>query len=142
MSPKTAAQTMRVVGWISIVTAFFFAWGSVTDFSGANNLFFSYAASGSEGIAGIATQEARLALAIAGGLFGGLMGFYVFVTAAGIEQGNDLIRRGTIYAFLTWFLIDSSASLATGNTFNVAINVAILALYLFPVLMVRYENGS
>jgi len=137
MSPKKAAKTMRVIGWISIVVALFFAWGSVADPTGANNLFISHASSGGEGIAGIATQEAKLALAIAGGLFGGLMGYYVFISAPGIEQDNAMIRKGTIYAFLIWFVIDSSASWGTGNAANVAINVAILALYLFPVLLVK-----
>ncbi len=136
MSPKSAATTMRFIGWASIVVAVFFAWGSVADFTGANNLFLTYASSGDQGIA---TQEAKLALAIAGGLFGGLMGYYVFISAPGIEQGRAFIRKGTIYAFLTWFVIDSSASWGTGNTANVAINVAILALYLFPVVLVRDE---
>lgn len=142
MSPKAAAHTMRIIGWVSIVTAIMFAWGSVSDPTGGNNLFLTYAASGSQGIAGIATQEAKLALAIAGGLFGGLMGYYVFISAPGIEQGNALIRRGTIYAFLTWFIIDSSASFGTGNPVNVAINVAILLLYLGPVLLVRQDAAE
>ena len=139
MSPQTAARTMRIIGWISIPVALLFAWGSVFDFTGANNLFLTYAASGDEGIAGIATQEAKLALAIAGGLFGGLMGYYIFISAPGIAQGNEMIRKGTIYAFLFWFVIDSSASWGTGNSFNVVINIAILALYLFPVMLVKTE---
>lgn len=140
MSPKAAARTMRIIGWISIITAILFAWGSVSDPTGGNNLFLTYAASGGQGIAGIATQEAKLTLAIAGGLFGGLMGYYVFISAPGIEQGNDLIRRGTIYAFLIWFVIDSSASFGTGNPSNVILNVAILLLYLGPVMLVRRDS--
>lgn len=140
MSPKTAAKTMRFIGWISIITAVLFAWGSVSDPTGANHLFFNYAASGSEGLAGIATQEAQLALAIAGGLFGGLMGYYLFISVPGIEQGNAQIRKGTIYAFLTWFVIDSSASWGTGNAFNIIINIAILALYLFPILLTKSDT--
>jgi len=137
MSPTTAARLMRFIGWISIISAALFAWGSVSDPTGGNNLFLTHAASGSEGISGIATQEAKLTLAIAGGLFGGLMGFYIFVSAPGVEQANTMIRRGTVAAFLIWFLIDSSASFGTGNATNVLINIAILALYLGPVLLVR-----
>ncbi|MEL6876208.1 MAG: hypothetical protein AAGM33_12100 [Pseudomonadota bacterium] len=142
MSPQAAARTMRIIGWISIPVALFFAWGSVSDMTGANNLFFQYAAAGDEGISGIATQQAKLALAIAGGLFGGLMGYYLFISAPGIAESNALIRRGTIYAFLTWFVIDSSASIGTGNAFNAVINVAILALYLTPVLLARNEPAA
>ncbi len=144
MSPQSAALTMRVIGWTSIAVAILFGWGGVTDFTGANDLFLTYAASGIQGIQGIATQEAKLALAIAGGVFGGMMGFYTFISAPGIEQENQMIRRGTIYAFLTWFVIDSSASIGTGNAFNVVINIAILALYLLPILLVKQaaQKGS
>jgi hypothetical protein len=137
MSPTTAARLMRFIGWISIISAALFAWGSVSDPTGGNHLFFTHASAGDAGLAGIATAEAKLALAIAGGLFGGLMGFYIFVSAPGVEQANTMIRRGTVAAFLIWFLIDSSASFGTGNATNVLINIAILALYLGPVLLVR-----
>lgn len=142
MAPKTAAKLMRNIGWVSIVTALLFAWGSVYDLAGANDLFLTYAASGNEGIAGIATQEAKLVLAIAGGLFGGLMGFYIFISAPGVERQDPSIRRGTIYAFLTWFVIDSSASIGTGNAFNAVLNIAILALYLLPIMLVKSETAQ
>ncbi len=141
MSSSAAARLMRIIGWISVISAVLFAWGSVGDPTGANHLFFTHASSGDAGLAGIATPEAKLALAIAGGLFGGLMGFYIFIAAPGIEQGHGMIRRGTILAFLTWFLIDSSASLGTGNVANVAINIAILTLYLAPVMLVRQPSN-
>lgn len=137
MSPKTAAAAMRIIGWFSLIVAVVFAWGSVFDPGGLNDLFLQHAASGDSGIDGIATQEAKLVMAVAGGVFGGLVGFYLFVSAPGIEQQNTMIKRGTILAFLIWFLIDSSASIGTGNATNAALNVIVLAFYLWPVLLVK-----
>ena len=137
MSPQAAAKSMRMIGWFSLFVAVVFAWGSVFDPGGVNDLFLQHAATGETGIAGVSTQEAKLVMAIAGGVFGGLVGFYLFVSAPGIEQQNPMIRRGTILAFLIWFLIDSSASIGTGNATNAGLNVVVLAFYLWPVLLVK-----
>ena len=128
---------MRIIGWFSLLIAVVFAWGSVFDPGGLNDLFLQHAATGENGIAGVATQEAKLVMAVAGGVFGGMVGFCLFISAPGIEQQNPMIRRGTILAFLIWFLIDSSASIGTGNATNAGLNVVVLAFYLWPVLLVK-----
>ena len=103
----------------------------------ANDLFFRLASSGNEGVAGLNTLEAKMAMAIAGGVFGGLMAMYVFISAPGIEQGSELIRKGTIYTFLTWFVIDGGASIASGNIPNLIPNTVFLITYLAPVVLVK-----
>ena len=62
---------------------------------------------------------------------------YVFITAPGMEQGSELIRKGTIYTFLAWFAVDSSASVASGNAANVIPNMVFLVVYLTPLLLVK-----
>ena len=133
-------KSLCIIGWFSLLIAVVFAWGSVYDPGGVNDLFLQHAAAGETGIEGVATQEAKLVMAVAGGVFGGLIGFYLFISAPGIEQQNQMIRRGTILALLIWFLIDSSASIGTGNATNAALNIIVLGFYLWPVLLVRYPN--
>ncbi|MEP3225482.1 MAG: hypothetical protein ABJO01_05865 [Parasphingorhabdus sp.] len=142
MSPATAARSMRIIGVISIITAIFFALAGVNDFTGANNIFFAIASSGTDGVAGLNTPEAKLAMAIAGGLFGGVGAFYLFVSAPGVEQGNERIRKGSIYAFLTWFIIDSSASVASGNAVNIIPNLGFLFIYLLPLTVVKQPRTT
>jgi len=142
MSPTTAARSMRIIGVISIIIAAFFALAGVNDFTGANDIFFSIASSGTEGVAGLTTPESKLAMAIAGGVFGGLGAMYLFISAPGIEQGNALIRRGSIYVFLTWFVIDSSASVASGNAPNVIPNLVFLVVYLAPLMLVKQTSAA
>ena len=80
---------------------------------------------------------AKLAMAIAGGVFAGLMAIYVFVTAPGVEQGSELVRKGSIYSFLVWFAVDSGASAASGNSANIIPNIVFLIVYLTPLLLVK-----
>ena len=93
-------------------------------------------------MAGLTTPEAKLAMAIAGGVFGGLGAMYLFISAPGVEQGNELIRRGSIYVFLTWFVIDSSASVASGNAANVIPNLVFLAFYMAPLLLAKQTGAA
>ncbi len=137
MSQQAAALMIRIVGVISLITAILFALSGVNDFTGANEIFFQIASSGGNGVAGLETQEAKLAMAIAGGVFAGVAAFYLFITAPGIEQGNELIRKGSIYAFLTWYVVDSGASVLTGNAVNVVPNSIFLLLYLAPLVLVK-----
>ncbi|WP_422345082.1 hypothetical protein [Parasphingorhabdus sp.] len=142
MSPTATAFSMRIIGVISIITAVLFALAGVNDFTGANDIFFNLASSGTEGVAGLTTPESKLAMAIAGGVFGGLGAMYLFISAPGIEQGSSLIRKGSIYVFLTWFVIDSGASIASGNAANVIPNLVFLVVYLAPLLLVKQTEAA
>ena len=137
MSPQATGLYIRIVGSISLLVAILFSLAGVNDFTGANDLFFRLASSGGNGVAGLDTAEAKLAMAIAGGVFGGMMAMYIFITAPGVEQGSDLVRKGSIYAFLVWFLVDSGASVASGNPQNVIPNSMFLVIYLTPLLLVK-----
>ena len=137
MPPQATGLYIRIVGSISLLVAILFSLAGVNDFTGANDLFFRLASSGGNGVAGLDTAEAKLAMAIAGGVFAGLMAMYIFITAPGVEQGSDLVRKGSIYAFLVWFLVDSGASVASGNPQNVIPNSMFLVIYLTPLLLVK-----
>ena len=137
MSPQATGLYIRIVGSISLLVAILFSLAGVNDFTGANDLFFRLASSGGNGVAGLDTAEAKLAMAIAGGVFAGLMAMYIFITAPGVEQGSELVRKGSFYAFLVWFLVDSGASVASGNPQNVIPNSMFLVIYLTPLLLVK-----
>lgn len=137
MSPQAAGRYIRIVGCFSIIVAIIFAFAGVNDFTGANEIFFQLASSGGNGVAGLDTPEAKMAMAIAGGVFAGLMAMYVFITAPGIEQGSELIRKGTISTLLVWFAVDSGASVASGNAANVIPNSVFLIVYLAPLFLVK-----
>jgi hypothetical protein len=138
MSPTAAALFMRIIAVSSIITSVLFAIAFYTDPTGLNDLFFRYASSGSDGVAGVATQEAKLALAIAGGIFAGFSAMLLFIGAPAIETGDTKMVRGVQLSVLTWFVVDSSASALGGNAVNIIPNIAFLLLFLAPTLLVKY----
>jgi hypothetical protein len=135
MTPKSAALMMRVVACISIITSALFAIGGVADPTGLNDLFFQYASTGTDGVAGIATQEAKLAVAIAGGIFAGISAMLLFVAAPAIEAGNPKMIRGAQLSLLTWFVVDSSASAFGGNAVNIIPNIVVLLVLMAPMML-------
>lgn len=137
MSPQATGRYIRIVGSFSILVAILFAFAGVNDFTGANDIFFRLTSSGGNGVAGLDTPEAKMATGIAGGVFAGLMAMYVFITAPGVEQGSELIRKGSIYTFLVWFGVDSAASVASGNAQNIIPNIIFLVVYLTPLFVVK-----
>jgi len=141
MSPSFAANFMRIIAVISLVTAPMFAFASIADPTGLNNLFLHSVSSGEAGLAGITTQEARTSLAIAGGIFAGFAAFLLFVTAPGIKRGDRNIVRGSQIAILIWFVVDSGASIASGNPANAGANIIFLILFSAPLVLV-WKNSS
>jgi len=142
MQPKTAANFMRFMAIISILSGIIFAIGVVSDTAGINALFLNIVSSGNEGLGGITSPEAKVMLAIAGGVFAGFGAMLLFVAAPAIEESDTRIKRGFIYALLIWFVVDSSASIAGGNAMNAVSNSFFLALYLLPLLWVREANAE
>ncbi len=140
MTPKSAALFMRIVAISAIIISVLFAIGPTTDPTGINDLFFHYASSGSDGIAGIASQEAKLAVAIAGGIFAGISAMLLFVAAPAIEAGDQKMIRGAQLSVLTWFIVDSSASALGGNAVNIIPNVVVFVFLLLPMLLVKAEQ--
>lgn len=137
MSPKAAANFMRVLAIASLLSALVFALGAIGDPTGILNQFLTIIIPGSEGVDGIATPEAKVGFAIAGGLFAGFMMMLLLITAPAIEEGNAAIKRASIYALLAWFVIDSSASIAGGVSLNALSNSILLILYLLPLVWVK-----
>lgn len=79
----------------------------------------------------------RLLAAIAGGVMVG-WGVMLWQVAAHILPSNaalaiNLLRSGLI----AWFAVDSLGSLAAGAPINVALNVALLAAFLWPLARVQ-----
>ena len=137
MSPATAANFMRLLAIGSLLTALLFATGAIGDPSGILSWFLAIIIPGSEGAIAIATAEAKVGYAIAGGVFAGFMVMLLLITAPAIEQGNKSIIRATIYALLIWFVVDSSASIAGGAPMNAVSNAVFLVLYLLPLVWVK-----
>ncbi|MGB5723092.1 MAG: hypothetical protein WBM39_01650 [Parasphingorhabdus sp.] len=141
MSSSTAANWLRVVAIGSMLTGIVMAVGSVSDPTGVMSLFFGLVSSGDSGIGGIATPEAKLALAVAGGVFAGFAAMFLFIVAPAVKAGDAGVRRGVIISLIIWYVIDSGASVASGNAANAVANTGMLLLFILPLVLVKSETA-
>lgn len=138
MKPTAAALLMRIIAVLSMLLSVTFAASVAADPAGLADLFFRHASSGGAGLAGIATAEAKLSTAIAGGIFAGLSAMLWLIAAPAIAAGDRGVIRSVMLTLLTWFMVDSGASALGGNAANIIPNIAVLLLYLAPMLLVRH----
>ena len=142
MSPKIAVQFLRIVAFGSVLAALLFAIAAIGDPTGMFNIFLSAVIPGSEGVSAIATVEAKMGYAIAGGVFAGFMVMILLITVPAIERGDKAIIRASIYALLIWFIVDSGASIAGGAPMNAVSNAVFLALYLLPLVWTKEPSTA
>ena len=137
MSPTLASKVMIWIGCINIVGGILFAFGGVWDPLMLNYYFLDIVSSGDQGLAAINSPEAKLSMAILGGLYTGLCGVFIFITAPAIKEGDERIKKGTVYAMTIWFIVDSGASYATDNPLNIISNIGFYVMLLFPIFLVK-----
>ncbi len=141
MSPSLAANWIRIVAIGSILTGIVMAAGAVGDPTGAMSIFLGLVSSGDSGIGGIATPEAKLALAVAGGVFAGLAAMFLFIVAPALKAEDAYVRRGAILSLAIWYIVDSGASIAGGNAANAVANTGFLLLFVLPLVLVKFKSA-
>lgn len=81
----------------------------------------------------ITDTETRLLWAILGGICVGWGVMFWLLTTQLFEAHSEKLRPIMIKAVLSWFVVDSLASIASGAAFNAVLNLSFLALFLYPL---------
>lgn len=137
MSPAAAAMRAPLIAIGSIITGIVFAFGSIWDPAGLMDWFYKIISSGGEGVAGVVTPEARVSVAIAGGMFAGFASLFLTIVAPAVARNDRAIIRGAMFGLGVWFAVDSTASYLTGNAANVVANSGLVTLFLLPLILVK-----
>jgi hypothetical protein len=90
-----------------------------------------------DGAQSAASSEARILSAIGGGLTCGWAVMLYGLAAGPIARGDRDMRALFVGSVLTWFTVDSTASLAAGWPGNVVLNLGFAAMLLTPFLLDR-----
>ena len=90
-----------------------------------------------DGAQNVAASEARILSAIAGGLTCGWSVMFYGLAAGPIARGDRDIRALAVASVLTWFTVDSLASVAAGWAGNVVVNLVFAGMLLVPFLLDR-----
>jgi hypothetical protein len=85
-----------------------------------------------DGAQNVASKESRVLSAVLGGIACG-WGLLLYLLASGpIAKGDRDARSMFVGSVVTWFVIDSLASLAAGWPLNLLLNAGFAALLLVP----------
>lgn len=86
-----------------------------------------------DGAETLATNEARLLCAIAGGVLAGWGWALWLLAGEGLVRAPDLARRIILGSVALWFVVDSAGSLIAGAPLNILGNLAFLAILTLPL---------
>lgn len=141
MTPQSAARLMRIAAWLTIVSGIAIAAAVIDGMGSGFDLFLGLVIPGSEGMAALASTEAKMITAIDGGLLAGFGAMLLLIAAPAIEQGNSQIMRAATISLLVWFVIDGVGSAIAGAPLNILSNSLFLIAYLLPLIWVR-DSGA
>lgn len=86
-----------------------------------------------DGATTYASPDVRFLSALTGGFLLG-WGVTVWLLATSVyDKAPEAVRRVVLFGLLSWFVLDSSGSIASGNASNALFNVLILLLAVGPL---------
>ena len=86
-----------------------------------------------DGATTLASPDARFLIALAGGFLLG-WGVTIWCLATYVyDHAPEGVRRSVMFGVLSWFVLDSAGSIASGNASNALFNVIILLLAMGPL---------
>ncbi len=119
---------------ITLVTGLIIAAAAVPALNAPTLWLFDLVVFPLDGAQSLQGTEQRLLCAITGGLMGGL-GVLMWLVTTEVFATHPALGRSLILKSIgTWFIIDSSMSIAAGAPLNVIGNVGFLLVFTLPVL--------
>ena len=138
MSVRAAAFLFRANIFLGFIAGgLLWASGSVPGFDGPTLLAFDLLNWPIDGNPGALNPAAKFMSAIGGGVLVGLGVLNWLLVAPAIEAGDRRILNAALASVFSWFVVDSTGSVLSGNAPNAFFNLVILALYVLPVLAAR-----
>lgn len=131
---KFASATLIGFGFLSIL-------GAHPSVDALARWFISIAIWPFDELTAVTNTETRLLWAILGGICVGWGMMFWLLTTQLFEAHHNKLRPIMIKAILSWFIVDSLASIASGAAFNAVLNISFLVLFLFPIWR-PIETGS
>ena len=138
MSAKTAALIFRANVLFSFLAGgLLWVSGAIPGFDAPTVWAFDFLNWPIDGNPGALNPAAKFMSAIGGGVLFGLGVLNWLLVAPAIETGERRILNAGLASVLSWFCVDSTGSVLSGNAANVFFNLVILALYVLPILAAR-----
>lgn len=89
------------------------------------------------------SRDVRWLSAIGAGLLASMAMNNLLVVVPEIEAGNFRVLKGSAIATISWYVVDSIGSFASGVPSNVVFNTVFLVMLLYPLwLASRFQAGA
>ncbi|MEO1029530.1 MAG: hypothetical protein AAFX02_10800 [Pseudomonadota bacterium] len=93
-----------------------------------------------DGATTLADSDARFIIALAGGFLTG-WGVMIWCLSQWLHDvAPEAVRKTLLLSALSWYVIDSSGSIASGNAYNAGFNLIILLLVVGPMWRPAQED--
>lgn len=139
MSPKTAALFMRINAVGLAIFAFFWVGAAFPGLDGPARALLDLLDWPFDGAPATLDRYTRWLSSIGAGLTAAIAAMSWLIVAPALQRRDRTIRNGAAIAIVTWLIVDSAGSIASGVPSNAAFNAIFAALYLAPLAAVRLE---
>lgn len=133
MSHHVHKRWLKVMALVIGVGGPIFALGSMTATLEPARLTLDLLSWPIDGATTYASPDTRFLSALTGGFLAGWGVMIWSLSGPAYDAAPEAVRRAAVAGALAWFLLDSSGSIASGNTSNAAFNVLVLLLAVGPL---------
>ena len=142
MSLKTRSKFMMVIAVVFFIYSVLWALAPYPSINLPARLILDLADWPLDNLAKPLDRNTQWLSSIAAGILAAVSIFLGGIVVPAIKEGNISIVRTTIVAMVTWYLIDSIGSVASGVASNVFFNSIYLILILTPLLGIKHAKPS
>ena len=86
-----------------------------------------------DGLTNYASPDTRFLSAVTGGFLLGWGVMIWFLSTLVYDKAPEEVRKTVLFGLLSWFVLDSSGSITSGNTSNALFNIPVLFLAVGPL---------
>lgn len=137
MSSQTSQQILKVASAVVMLVGLVVALAAHPATAGITNLLADLAFLPFDGAQAVDSASARLLAAISGGVMFG-WGVLLWQLSAQVLPKDPALAASLIRtSIVAWFVLDSTFSVVAGAWFNAVMNLAFLALFLWPLAQMK-----
>ncbi len=138
MSPHNSAKMTQIVAWVFIAFAIIWGLAPYGAISAPSRILLDILDWPFGGRPPL-SRDAMWLSSIGAGLTIAISIMLLGIVVPALREGNQRVVRVTVWAFVTWYSVDSIGSYASGVGSNVFFNTILLVAILIPLITVRYK---
>ncbi len=142
MTPNNAAKMIRIVTYGFIAFAVVWGLAPYSSISEPSRLLLDLLSLPFGDAPANLTQSEMWLSSIGAGLTAAICIMLLGIVAPAVQNSDRRITKVTVWAFIVWYIVDSTGSIAAGVPSNAFFNAILLVAILIPLCSVKFEQQS